>query len=315
MSELRFDALSGRGVIVAARRGQRPDTIPRPQTTTDPSTAPDPSTASCPFCPGHESMTPPEVARTGAGAPGEPGWRTRVFPNLYPIIGGPGATDGTTGAHEVVVLSPDHWRSFGRLDDDAAAEVLGVLRNRVRAHLDGGHAFACAFLNHGRGAGASIAHPHGQVTALDFVPPEVVADVERFGNAHTDLIAQDAADGARILERHPVLAWAPRASVSPYLVRIAHRQSGPHFDVAPDDQLDAVAVALRDVLARMDAELTDPPYNVVVRSAPPASAHFRWYVEITPRISVLAGFEQLTGLSVNTVPPEDAAHALRGHMS
>ena len=39
------------------------------------------------------------------------------------------------------------------------------------------------------------------------------------------------------------------------------------------------------------------------------SAH--WYVEVTPRVSVVAGFEQATGVLVNTVPPEDAAVALR----
>ena len=204
-------------------------------------------------------MTPPEVARTGSGAAGEPGWRTRVFPNLYPIVGGPDATDGTTGAHEVIVLSPDHWRSFGQLDDASAVEVLSVLRDRVRALLDDGHAFACAFLNHGRGAGASIAHPHGQVVALDFVPPDVDSDVERFADAHPDQVMEDAADGAAILERSPVLAWAPRASTSPYLVRVADPRSGARFDVGPDDQLAVVAVALRDVLAQVRTELSDPP--------------------------------------------------------
>jgi UDPglucose--hexose-1-phosphate uridylyltransferase len=34
-------------------------------------------------------------------------------------------------------------------------------------------------------------------------------------------------------------------------------------------------------------------------------------VEITPRISIVAGFEQGTGVLVNSVPPEQAAAALR----
>ena len=69
-------------------------------------------------------MTPPEILRTGHGVAGEPGWRVRVFPNLYPI----------TEAHEVVVLSPDHDRTFADLSDDAAAEVLhGAARPRAGA--------------------------------------------------------------------------------------------------------------------------------------------------------------------------------------
>ena len=38
----------------------------------------------------------------------------------------------------------------------------------------------------------------------------------------------------------------------------------------------------------------------------------RWYVEITPRLGVLAGFEQATGVFVNTIPPERAVEFLRG---
>ena len=48
--------------------------------------------------------------------------------------------------------------------------MVTVLRDRVRTHLAAGHAFAFAILNHLRGAGASIAHPHAQVFALDLVP-------------------------------------------------------------------------------------------------------------------------------------------------
>ena len=70
-------------------------------------------------------MTPPECPAPGDGAPGTPGWRVRVVPNLYPIVGG-----DVPGAHEVVVLSPRARRVVRRPPDDAAAEVLGVLRDR-----------------------------------------------------------------------------------------------------------------------------------------------------------------------------------------
>ncbi|HEX5585709.1 MAG TPA: hypothetical protein VFZ17_00235, partial [Acidimicrobiia bacterium] len=168
-TELRFDALSGQLAIVAAGRAARPHTV------ADDAPERDAGPEHCPFCGGHEAMTPPEVCRTGEGAPQTPGWRVRVVPNLYPIVGGPGAGPGATGAHEVVVLGPDHRRSFGGLDDDQAVEVLQVLRDRAAAHLRDGHAYVVALVNHRRAAGASIAHPHAQVVALDFVPPEAQA--------------------------------------------------------------------------------------------------------------------------------------------
>jgi UDPglucose--hexose-1-phosphate uridylyltransferase len=307
-SELRHDRLGGRTVIVAAGRAARPHQF---------TTAPDETrTGDCPFCPGHEESTPPEIARTGDGAPGTPGWRVRVFPNLFPIVGGD-AGPGTTGAHEVVALSPDHAASLGQLDDASAAEVFLVLRDRVRAHLVAGHAYALALVNHRRAAGASIAHPHAQVLALDFVPPAVEAGVARFAAAGDDLVLLDAHAGSPLLDDAAaipgVLAWSPHAASSPALVRVAHTGAGPDFAAADDDEVVAVARATRAVLARLHAWLADPPYNLVVHTAPPGTAagDFHWYVEITPRVSVVAGFEQATGVLVNTMPPEQAAAALR----
>src|SRR5262249_5910486 len=62
----------------------------------------------CPFCPGHESDTPPEIWRDGTP------WRVRVFPNKYPA----------TGRHEVIVETPDHHASFDQLAPDHAAAAV-----------------------------------------------------------------------------------------------------------------------------------------------------------------------------------------------
>jgi UDPglucose--hexose-1-phosphate uridylyltransferase len=297
MSELRHDPLSGLDVIVAAGRAARPVTFAaRPGERR--AEAPD-----CPFCPGQESQTPPEVARTGTGEAGTPGWRVRVFPNLFPIV----------ETHEVVALSPAHGRSLAQLDDDEVVELFTVMRDRVRAHLAAGHAYAVAIVNHLRPAGASIEHPHAQVFALDSVPAAVVERIARFGDAERDLVRDDADPAELVVARAPARAWCPSASTSSYLVRVAHEAAGPAFDTADDDVLAATAVTARDVLARYDAALGDPPYNLVVHTAPPGAGPYHWYVEMVPRLSVVAGFEQATGILVNTVPPELAAATLREH--
>jgi UDPglucose--hexose-1-phosphate uridylyltransferase len=125
MSQLRHDPLSGRDVIVAAGRAARPTTF-----VTEPTA--DTGLVECPFCPGNEEETPPEVARVGGGAPNGPGWMVRAFPNLYPIV----------DAHEVVVLSPDHHRSFADLDDHgpspwAASCVTACTRSSGQATSSG----------------------------------------------------------------------------------------------------------------------------------------------------------------------------------
>jgi UDPglucose--hexose-1-phosphate uridylyltransferase len=240
----------------------------------------------------------------------------RVFPNLYPIVGGPDAATGATGAHEVAALSPDHDRAFGALTHDEAAEVLTVLRDRSRAHLAAGRQHAQVLVNQGRAAGASIAHPHAQVVALDFVPPAVSVATERFAAATTDLVLADLADAIEheqgVVVGDEVAAWCPSGSASPYEVRIAAVTAGPRFDEATDAHVLGVAVVLRDVLAAMAVALGEPPYNVVVHTGDPTGgARFHWWVEVTPRTSVVAGFEMGSGVLVNTVAPNDAATQLR----
>jgi UDPglucose--hexose-1-phosphate uridylyltransferase len=302
MSELRHDALSGQDVIVAAGRAARPTTFAVPTVTE--------SAGECAFCPGSERMTPPEVVRDGEGGPDLPGWDVRVFPNLYPILGGPDAGPGTTGAHEVVVLTPDH-RSLGQLDDDEATRAVTMWRDRVRAHLAARHAYSVAIVNHLPGAGASMAHAHAQLFALDFVPPMVDAALERARAAARDLVAADVDAAGPPISTDPVWVWCPHASTSPYLVRIAHPEAGPRFDESDDTVIADVAVALRDALARVAAVLGDVPYNLVVRTAPPGREPYHWYVDLIPRVSIIGGFEQATGVLVNTVTPEAASGALR----
>jgi UDPglucose--hexose-1-phosphate uridylyltransferase len=314
MPELRHDAITGHDVIVAVERAARPFTFESSAESKD-------ATARCPFCPGNEEKTPPEVHRTGEGDAETEGWRVRVVPNLYPIVAStppsdppaPGATP-ITGAHEVVILSPDHNASLGRLDDDGVTEVLTAIRDRIRFHLDAGHQYVQAFVNHGKAAGASIAHPHAQIVALDFVPPVVEAGVERF--ATTDLVARELAD-ARAADRAvldgPAPAWSPFAATVPYAMRVAHRSTRARIDEATDAEIRVVAIGVRDALAALHALLGDAPYNLVIRTAPAgrAAGEYHWHVDVLPRTTLLAGFEEGTGLLVNTVAPEHAAELLR----
>jgi UDPglucose--hexose-1-phosphate uridylyltransferase len=302
--EYRYDAILDRRVIVAPDRGARPYTT----AAAPPATGPD----ACPFCPHHEHRTPPEICRTGPGEPDTPGWRVRVVPNLYPIVGAPEAGDAT-GAHEVVVLCPDHGRDLPELDDGQATELFTVLRDRVRVHLADGRAFALAFVNHGRAAGASIEHPHAQIVAPDAPATAIAAMTERF---ESDLVAAELAAARRrelVVADGPAPVWCPPASWAPYQLRVAHRSTRARFDEATDAEVRMVALATRDAVAVIGRALPGAPYNVIVHSAPPGvpAREMHWHVEIVPRTSVVAGFELGTGEYANSVAPEHAAARLR----
>ncbi len=229
-----------------------------------------------------------------------------MVPNLYPIV----------DTHEVVVLSPDHYRPFAALDDAAAIEVFTVLRDRVAVHLEQGHATAVAILNHKREAGASLPHPHAQVLATDFVPPAIASAVARAERAPTDLVLDDMQRSETLALREPD-GRRRRTRVVPVRVELtvptAHRANAGWRALRPSARRrDRRRRASRpaDALARLADALDDPAYNLVIHSAPPSASTFHWYVEITPRLSVTAGFEQATGLFVNTVDPTQAARTL-----
>ena len=299
MQELRTDLLTGETVILATGRALRPDTFrvhkpPLPA-----------AVASCPFCPDNEHETPPEVMRIGPGPAETPGWRVRVVPNKYPLVG-----DGVAGAHEVVILSPAHDKSVGELAAPEMGDAFLALRDRAAFHLDRGLAHAQPFVNHGKAAGASIEHPHAQLVALDFVPDRVAARTRRFGAAG-DLVQADMNASALVADGD-VAVWCPYGSGTPYVARVALRDAGPRFDRATDDEARAVADALHDTVARLQKLLGDLAYNVVIETAPrDLTSEFHWWVDVIPRLTVAAGFELGTGAWANIVAPDAAAEALR----
>jgi len=134
--ELRKDPITGRWVIISTDRGKRPtDFLRESVLVTGPK--------NCPFCPGAESKTPPEIlvyGRNGGGA-NTSGWNIRVVPNRFPALGIEGDLDregeglfdkmNGVGAHEVIVESPDHMATLATLQPRAVEDVLWAYRDRM----------------------------------------------------------------------------------------------------------------------------------------------------------------------------------------
>src|SRR3989442_10906938 len=79
MPEIRKDYATPTWVVFSAARSQRPGAFRNAKDTTP--------KESCPFCEGHETMTPPEVlAYRDGGKPDGPGWSIRCVPNKFPAL-------------------------------------------------------------------------------------------------------------------------------------------------------------------------------------------------------------------------------------
>ena len=328
MPELRKDPITGRWVIIATDRARRPSDFVR-------QTVPPPSTTVCPFDYGNEHKTPPEVlAYRNGGGRDQSGWRVRVVPNKFPVLGiegelnkqGDGMYDkmNGVGAHEVVIETPDHRATFSELPEKQIEAVLWAFKDRVNdLKKDRRFQYIILFKNHGEAAGASLEHSHSQIIALPVIPRRVKVEVDgaRFFYdlkdrcIFCDIIRQETAAGVRMVaetDRFAVLE--PYAPVFPFETWILPKRHESHFEQADAATLENLASVLRFTVRKIDKVLEHPPYNFIVHSTPVQDAplpYYHWHIEITPKLTKVAGFEWGTGFYINPTPPEESARFLR----
>ncbi|HEU4528961.1 MAG TPA: galactose-1-phosphate uridylyltransferase [Actinomycetota bacterium] len=325
MSTLRQDPTTRQWSILAPRRSERPHdpvVVPRVELPRHQD--------SCPFCPGNEDQTPPEIARL----PEASDWRVRVVPNMYGALVGDGPVRRTgspmfrempgIGSHEVVIESPRHDARLDEMSQQEVAEVVRVWRSRYRDLIGRPEIRAVVvFKNFGALAGTSLAHPHSQVVATPVYLPRLLRRLDvatRHYDDHgvcvyDDVIAAERDAALRIVDEcGRFLSFEPFASGSPYETWVLPTFHQGSFGDLADEDVDDLACALVRTLSAIRRACGDPDFNLVVYSAP-ANGHtdevFHWHIKIVPRISTPAGFEIGSAMSINSVPPEDAAAVLR----
>lgn len=314
--ELRTDWLTGRTVLLAAHRADRPNEFAAQSE----ASAAVKLSRPCPFCPGQEAETPPAVY-THADAAGH--WQVRVVPNKFPAVSLDEPT--VTGAHEVVIESARHVDRMAALSAAEMAEVLAAYRSRL-AHwrADGRFEYGLVFKNLGAPAGASLAHVHSQLVALPEVPGPVAGEFSRARQsfaeqgtcAYCRLIAQEREAKARVvLERDGFIAFCPYVSLQPCEVWIMPTTHEAWFEARSlQSGGDRLAEILHTLVARIEAVLPRVAYNVLVRTSPwqdDAAEAGHWRIEILPRVNSLAGFELATQVFINPIAPTRAAQQLR----
>jgi UDPglucose--hexose-1-phosphate uridylyltransferase len=320
MSQLRLNPLTGRWVTVAVDRENRPGDLTSRQLPVQA----DPSLP-CPFCRGNEESSPPALETYDRH--GE--WVVRVVPNRYPAFDGdeplkvhnlgPVFTQAAaSGIHEVLVFSPEHEASWADLDDAQAAVTMAAIRDRMEMHARRPQIrYTQVIVNHGREAGASLDHPHGQLLGIPFVPGEIAeeeAGFRRFEGSCllcTTLEAEEAAGHRVVYADERVVVVCPYWSGTPYEMLVLPRVHDVHVTDAVPADVAAVGRAMRRVLASLRGCLGSVAYNVVFHTAPHRHAGpYHWHVHVLPRVTSVAGFEQGTGVMIDIVAPEIAAKHL-----
>jgi UDPglucose--hexose-1-phosphate uridylyltransferase len=267
-------------------------------------------------------MLPKIIAQTSGPRP--PGWRTRVVPNLYPLVGGAAAParEGNAqadGQHEVIIEHPRHDVDLPDMSGDELGTVVDRWCDRYCAlwKVDGVR-WVVVFRNRGEAAGASLAHPHSQVVALDS-KPELIERIERRGEEYyrqtgACLLCRmiGGLGSHQVAEDRFFSILVPDAASAPFETWILPRTHQSSISEMSAEERDGLADVIRRLLGRLRQLLGPTPYNLAFESFPePAAPHLHWRLRVVPSLSVPGGFELGTGVSINPSLPEEDAGKLR----
>lgn len=322
-SELRQDLVTGKWVVIAPKRKKRPRTPFKEahyQYREE---------QECIFCDPIASGQEKDVLIYGDLK----NWTVRVFPNKYPAfqagthlakrLVGPYFAEDAVGFHEIIVTR-DHKKSLAHLTAGEVAEVLRACQERYlklmnKRFID----YISIFHNHGRTAGASVAHPHSQLIAMPIVSSDVRDELLGAQNYFTKnqecafcrmIDAELTARKRVVFQNDYFIVFCPFASRMGYEMWLAPKEHQPYFERSAKQDCSQAGEMLQKVLGKLYNLLDNPDYNFYLHTAPcdgKSYSHFHWHIEILPKYSTWAGFELGTGIEINTVVPETAAKELR----
>lgn len=322
--ELRWDARVGQWVTLASHRMDRTH---------------QPSQADNPLAPSREDR-PTEIPAAD--------YDVVVFENRFPSFAGASGTLGpldgeglwprqrAAGRCEVLCFSPDPAAALGELGPTRMRTVIEAWIDRTRelALLDGVEQVFC-FENRGVETGVTLPHPHGQIYAYPFLPPDTVAILaqarayraETGRNLLADMVAAELRAGRRVVaEGAHWVAYVPAAARWPVELEIAPRRDVPDLCALSAAERAELAEFYPELLRRLDRYFTAPdgssmamPYVSAWHQAPVREGredfrlHLRLFsVRRSPdKLKYLAGSESAMGAWISDATPESIADRLR----
>lgn len=287
--------LTGETILVTPNRLERPNALlDRPET------------PGCPFCPGHESETPPEIERVD----GDGRWLIRVVPNKYPVAS---PDSGIEGVHEVIIETPNHDDELRNMSPPHLRSIIDTwIRRYANASSLDGIRFVALFRNRGRAAGESIRHPHTQLLAVPYLPERIARHSSPLQSCSICRVFSEQ-QPLNIQKNDSFHLMAAPAARLPHQVWIAPRAHDSSLSSLDEKGRGDLAMMIQLAESILVAELGDVSMNWTLITAPVECEPFHWYLEISPRITGIAGYELATGSFLNLIPPETSAELLRRH--
>ncbi len=322
-TELRKDPTSGRWVLVQNRASRLSDGT------------------RCPFCPGHEGETPPEITayRSDGQPPNSSEWLVRVIPERAPLLQiegdiqreGLGIFDKVSGrgASEIVIETPDHRASWDALPAGEIERILWMYRERMIDLYRDPQIRAVLVSRREPTPATRITHPFSRIIGtpiiFDDLRQELATARQYFAYKqrclYCDISHQERRDGQRIVTETPhFLVYTPYASRRPFETWVVPTAHCPRFEDSSPSVMSDLAGVLQVIVRRLHAAQPGVPLELSIHTAPNRAMRLRddewrtltddyhWHVEMAPRSQA---WEAVGGFSVNPTPPEAAAKLLR----
>ncbi|NWF74950.1 MAG: galactose-1-phosphate uridylyltransferase [Nitrospirae bacterium] len=326
MSELRLNLITREWVIISTERTRKPkDFIQKRDKKIFPEFV-----DTCPFCPGNEHKTPPEIMRIQHNNK----WLIRVIPNKFAVLSHEGEKFRTNeglkhlvngvGRHEVIIETPVHNTMIALMSVGDISNVLRVYKERfIELSNNPSVEHVIIFKNQGIASGTSMVHPHSQIIGTPVTPLQVrdrISEVRR----HFDLTGEclmcvslkdELNDGRRIiLNSNHFVTFIPYAALSPFHIWIFPKRHQSAFGHLHEEEIADLACNLKTILSKLYFGLNNPDYNLVIRSEiikNSGNEYFHWYISIVPRLVQASGFELGSGIYYNAAVPEEVAEFMR----
>ncbi len=284
----------------------------------------------CPFCPGNENKTKFSILEFKNGDK----WCVRVIPNnkpylkvetnlkrytkdIFTIING-------TGANEVIIETPVHNVDFDEMKEEDIDLVIKAYKERfLDLKKDERLEYIIILKSRGVKAGSYIPHLHSQLVAFPVVPPlisEEITEAENYYKIKNNCVYCDMIKSEIKLDERVVLMNEHFICISPFASRVSFelmilpREHKFHFYDINEKELKNLSSLLKETIYKLNKALGFSAYNMILHTAPVKLKnleYYHWHIEILPKLKNFSGFEQATGLFINSVTPEETTKYLK----
>jgi len=230
-------------------------------------------------------------------------------------------SDYSYGKCEVISYTPDHKRSFQSLEINRVVLLMKVWSDRYTSLMnDPKIKFVLPFENNGEEIGVTLEHPHGQIYAMSEIPEIIHRQSinQKQKNIVSNLV-KSISDDLIISKDNNAISFVPPYARYPYETWIAPFKKVDCMNQLSNEEIKSMATQLLFSLKRLDALFDNPmPYTMAINFPPKGfEGNFHHYIALQPmkrdqnKLKYLAGIEQISGLMLSDIVPEDAASKLK----